>query len=64
MKQTPVVGLDAKRRHIIQYRERLVGALPRIGKHQRRKCQCDNGNPLLCSECEESTGVCYCQCHE
>lgn len=35
-----------------------------IQKAQRTKCKCNNPDPLLCHECEESTGVCYCKCHE
>lgn len=31
---------------------------------QDPKCKCNNPDPLLCHECEESTGVCYCVCHE
>lgn len=30
---------------------------------QRRKCRCNDRDPLVCHECEESTGVCYCVCH-
>lgn len=26
-------------------------------------CQCNHPDPLLCHECEESDGVCYCKCH-
>ena len=64
MKQTPVTGIDAKRHHAIRRREQLVGALPRVGLRRLKRCQCNNANPHLCSECEESTGVCYCKCHE
>lgn len=27
-------------------------------------CKCNNPDPLACHECEESTGVCYCKCHD
>jgi hypothetical protein len=30
----------------------------------RKKCKCNDPDPLFCHECEESTGVCYCKCHE
>lgn len=30
----------------------------------RPRCKCTALNPMLCHECEESTGVCYCKCHE
>lgn len=28
------------------------------------KCNCNHPDPRFCHECEESTGVCYCKCHE
>lgn len=34
-----------------------------IKKSIRRECKCNNDDPLLCHNCEESDGACYCKCH-
>lgn len=62
MSQRATLGLDAKRLRL-KHRERLVGGLPELGP-ERKRCKCDDADPLYCSECEEATGACYCKCHE
>jgi hypothetical protein len=27
------------------------------------KCKCSHVDALMCHECDESDGVCYCKCH-
>jgi hypothetical protein len=36
----------------------------RLAAERKAKCKCNNPDPLLCHECEEATGVCYCRCHD
>lgn len=35
-----------------------------IYKARKMKCKCNNRDSLLCHKCEESTGVCLCNCHQ
>lgn len=47
--------------------ERKMKPANKLGWTVRRKqtrCRCNNASALLCHECEEATGVCYCKCHD
>ena len=32
-------------------------------RRKRTRCKCNDADALICHECEEATGVCYCRCH-
>jgi len=33
-------------------------------KARKKECRCNDRDALMCHECEESDGVCYCRCHD